>query len=79
MNKIVIGGVVLDEKNVVKRYASMRPTAHITERQAAIFENKFGINDGLPKTYAEVGLKFGISRERVRQLCAKVLYEIGLL
>ena len=79
MEKITIDGVTLDVKDAIERYKTARPSAHITERQAAIFEERFGVTDGTTRTYDEVGRKFDISRERVRQLCAKVLHEIGLL
>lgn len=37
-------------------------------RERKIIELYFGLADGVPRTLAEVGQRFGISRERVRQL-----------
>ena len=76
---MTIDGTVLDVNDAIERYKAAKRSAHITERQAAIFEERFGVNDSVARTYAEVGWKFNVSRERVRQLCARVLHEIGLL
>jgi DNA-directed RNA polymerase sigma subunit (sigma70/sigma32) len=78
MKQITVAGSTLDVQTVIERYKEMKQSARLTERRAAIFEDKFGVNDGVEKTYAAVGIKFGISNERVRQLCARVLHEIGL-
>ncbi|MBO5394283.1 MAG: sigma-70 family RNA polymerase sigma factor [Clostridia bacterium] len=37
----------------------------------AIFCDRFGVDDGKIKTYQDVAEKFGVSRERVRQICEK--------
>jgi len=37
-------------------------------RERAIIEARFGLDDGAPKTLEEIGQRFDISRERVRQL-----------
>jgi len=70
--------VTLDVQTAIERYKEMKQSARLTARRAAIFEDKFGVNDGVEKTYAAVGITFGISKERVRQLCARGLHEIGL-
>ncbi len=40
----------------------------MVEREREIVELRFGLKTGLPKTLAEVARKFGITRERVRQI-----------
>ncbi len=40
----------------------------LKERDAEVLELRFGIKDGHNYTLAEVGRKFGVSRERVRQI-----------
>jgi RNA polymerase primary sigma factor len=37
-------------------------------REAAIIEMRFGLADGRPRTLEEVATKFGLTRERIRQL-----------
>lgn len=79
METITIDGTTLDANEVVKRYKAAGKPVDVKERHAAIFEDVFGIKNGVMKSYAEVGRAFGISSVRVRQLCALVLYKIRLL
>ena len=41
---------------------------HLTPREARVIRLRFGLNDLQPRTLKEVGLLFGLSRERIRQL-----------
>lgn len=45
----------------------------LTERQQRVLRLRFGLDDGRCRTLEEVGQKFGLSRERIRQIEAKVL------
>ena len=45
----------------------------LTKREAKVLALRFGINDGSPRTLEEVGKKFHVTRERVRQIEAKAL------
>jgi RNA polymerase primary sigma factor len=40
----------------------------LDERERKIIFSRFGLNGGLPRTLEEVGKKFGVTRERIRQL-----------
>ena len=62
----------------LEHYKASVDSLPIRERHRAIFEERFGIKDGVAKTYAEVGKKFNISSTRVRQLCALVLHKVGI-
>ena len=79
MKTITVDGTTLDVDEVVKCYKAVGKPADVKERHIAIFEDVFGIKNGVLKSCAEVGRAFGISSERVRQICALVLYKIGLL
>jgi DNA-directed RNA polymerase sigma subunit (sigma70/sigma32) len=79
MKTITVDGTTLDVDVVVKRYKAVGKPADLKERHIAVFEDVFGIKDSVMKSYTKVGRTFGISPERVRQLCALVLYKIGLL
>ncbi len=45
----------------------------LTEREKTVLVERFGLNDGKPKTLEEVGVRFKVTRERVRQIEAKAL------
>lgn len=48
----------------------------LTEREKRILELRYGLNDYQPRTLDEVGLVFGISRERVRQIQKEALAKL---
>ena len=57
----------LEEKPVTKMLHNM--IDHINEREAAILRYRFGLDDGgESRTLEDVGKKFGVTRERVRQI-----------
>ena len=41
---------------------------HLDAREATILRCRFGLDGGTEKTLEEVGRKFGVTRERVRQI-----------
>ncbi|OGN61557.1 MAG: RNA polymerase subunit sigma [Chlamydiae bacterium RIFCSPHIGHO2_12_FULL_27_8] len=45
----------------------------LTEREKTVLIERFGLLDGKPKTLEEVGVRFKVTRERVRQIEAKAL------
>lgn len=45
----------------------------LTPREARILRMRFGLNDNRPYTLEEVGEKFGLTRERIRQIEGKAL------
>lgn len=45
----------------------------LTDRERTVLIERFGLLDGKPKTLEEVGLRFNVTRERVRQIEAKAL------
>ncbi|MDJ0756967.1 MAG: RNA polymerase sigma factor RpoD [Ardenticatenaceae bacterium] len=48
----------------------------LTDRERAVLEMRFGLNDGKDHTLEEVGQKFGVTRERIRQIEAKALRKL---
>ncbi|SDW50166.1 RNA polymerase primary sigma factor [Lachnospiraceae bacterium KHCPX20] len=50
--------------------------SEFTTRERRIIELRFGFGDNTPKTLEQVGKEFGITRERVRQIEAKVLRKL---
>lgn len=45
----------------------------LTDRERTVLIERFGLLDGKPKTLEEVGIRFKVTRERVRQIEAKAL------
>ncbi|MCA9980481.1 MAG: RNA polymerase sigma factor RpoD [Anaerolineales bacterium] len=48
----------------------------LTDRERAVIEMRFGLNDGKDHTLEEVGREFGVTRERIRQIEAKALRKL---
>ncbi len=56
----------LEEKTVTKMLQEMVKT--LDHREATILKARFGLDGSPQKTLEEVGVKFGVTRERVRQI-----------
>ncbi len=56
----------LEDKTVTKMLQEMVKT--LDPREATILRYRFGLDGGSEKTLEEVGAKFGVTRERVRQI-----------
>ena len=56
----------LEDKTVVNMLQDM--VKHLDDREATILRYRFGLDGGTEKTLEEVGAKFGVTRERVRQI-----------
>ncbi len=48
----------------------------LSEREQEVVRLRFGLDDGRPRTLEEVGKKFGVTRERIRQIEAKTLAKL---
>ncbi len=49
---------------------------YLSPRERKIIEMRFGLKDGIGHTLEEVGNEFGVTRERIRQIEAKVLHKL---
>jgi RNA polymerase primary sigma factor len=56
----------LEEKTIIGMLQDM--VKHLDTREATILRYRFGLDGGSEKTLEEVGAKFGVTRERVRQI-----------
>ena len=48
----------------------------LTEREQEVLTLRFGLADGYSRTLEEVGRKFSVTRERIRQIEAKALRKL---
>jgi RNA polymerase primary sigma factor len=50
--------------------------ATLTEREMGVLEMRFGMTDGIRRTLEEVGDRFQVTRERIRQIEAKAIRKL---
>ena len=48
----------------------------LTDREKKVIQLRFGMVDGQPRTLEEVGIEFGVTRERIRQIESKTLSKL---
>ena len=50
--------------------------ATLSEREAGVVRLRFGLTDGQPRTLAEIGQVYGVTRERIRQIESKAMSKL---
>ncbi len=48
----------------------------LPEREAGVLSMRFGLTDGQPRTLAEIGKVYGVTRERIRQIESKAMSKL---
>lgn len=48
----------------------------LNAREQAVIRMRFGLDDGSPKTLEEIGKRFSVTRERIRQIEARALHKL---
>lgn len=59
---------IIDQKNLKSELRRAFKAAGLKKRHQAILEERFGLNGAKQLTLAEIGKRYGITRERVRQI-----------
>ncbi len=81
----VLGEFIRDEKSLTPAQLAAQALLKnqireilidLSPREQEILKLRFGLEDGITHTLEEVGKKFGVTRERVRQIEAKALAKI---
>jgi RNA polymerase primary sigma factor len=69
--------VPIDAASFILLQEHLESILHIlSEREKRVIQLRFGLLDGHPRTLAEVGREFRVSRERVRQIESKTLSKL---
>jgi RNA polymerase primary sigma factor len=61
---------------VMRREQLKEILASLTHRERSVIELRYGLRDDRPRTLDEVGQRFGLTRERIRQIEAKTLAKL---
>jgi RNA polymerase primary sigma factor len=65
--------------DTVSREAVVSVLQTLTQRERTVIEMRFGLRGQHPLTLGEVGVEFGLTRERIRQIEAQSLAKLGAL
>ena len=69
--------VPLDAASFILLQEQIEGVLHtLTEREKKVIQLRFGMTDGQPRTLEEVGIEFGVTRERIRQIESKTLSKL---
>jgi len=61
---------------IVQREEVVLMLSLLTQRERNVLTLRFGLEDGRPRTLGEVGQRFGLTRERIRQIEVKTLAKL---
>ena len=66
-----------DYANKVLRHEALNEIKNdLTDREEQVLRLRYGLDDNHPRTLEEVGRKFGVTRERIRQIEAKAIRKL---
>ena len=83
-NSLTVGDTVGDPEQAPLDQASYqmlkddisRLICTLNSREQAVIRMRFGLDDGNPKTLDEVGRRFAVTRERIRQIEGRALHKL---
>ena len=61
---------------VLRKEQIRKALSTLTDRERRVIELRYGLEDNRARTLEEVGLEFGVTRERIRQIEAKALRKL---
>lgn len=83
-NPLTIGDLATDTENQpldavsyqMLREDISRLVCTLNSREQAVVRMRYGLDDGKPRTLEEIGARFSVTRERIRQIEARALHKL---
>jgi len=83
-NSLKVGDLVGDSSELPLESASygmlkddlLRIVSTLNSREQAVIRLRFGLDDGKPKTLEDIGRRFSVTRERIRQIESRALHKL---
>jgi RNA polymerase primary sigma factor len=83
-NALTISGMLSDDESQPMEQATYqmlkddisRLICTLNSREQAVIRMRYGLDDGKAKTLEEIGLRFSVTRERIRQIEARALHKL---
>jgi len=69
--------VEVEGERVKRSYDKMKGV--LTEKEADVIKSFYGINKNVRHSLAEIGAKYGVTRERIRQIKTKAMRKLELI
>lgn len=63
-------------ESMARDVRNMLENSNLNDRERYVIEERFGLNDGIPKTLQVIGNNCGVTRERIRQVEEKALRKL---
>ena len=76
-NKQMKVEVEVEGERVKKAYDEMKKV--LTDKEADVITSFYGINRNVRHSLAEIGTKYGVTRERIRQIKTKAMRKLELI
>ena len=67
----------VEAEKIEKIYKKAEPLTLLTKKEADIITSFYGLDKKVRHTLRELGEKYGVTRERIRQIKANALKKIG--
>jgi RNA polymerase primary sigma factor len=73
---VYLGREPTDEETESETVMLQKKLKLLNERETATIRARFGLDDGTKKTLAEIGRKYGVTRERIRQIEKRAIQKL---
>ena len=67
---------LVEDQIIFEQLRNIIDNSDLPIREKKVIYMRFGLDDGISKTLDEIGVEFGVTRERIRQIEARVLFKL---